>query len=90
VRVRLSQKGCDGSQQSGDGQGRAPRRPLCKNVEADLARAVDVAVVYARAEEEARRFERVVRRELYCQKKYACIPSPKSVYKRHVWSVFWN
>lgn len=68
--VGLCEESGNACQQPRNCQGGAPRAALGKNVEADLAVRVNVAVVYARAEAYFRRFERVICRKLYRKKKY--------------------
>lgn len=58
IRVRIGEQGADGKEDFGDGESRGPL--LFEDVEADLAVAVDVAMVNTSFEGDFGCFERVV------------------------------
>ena len=71
VRIRIRQQRADGEQDLGDGERGRPL--LLQDVQANLPRTVDVAVIDSRSKRNFRRFERVIRWKLNVKKKYTIL-----------------
>ena len=71
VRIRIRQQRADREQDLGDGERGRPL--LLQDVQANLPRTVDVAVIDSRSKRNFRRFERVIRWKLNVKKKYTIL-----------------